>query len=289
MGTEENVAASVNDERDDLETMSNEETRSQCKALAKATGKRCKKTASPGSEYCSVHQRMAERRAQQANTERTPPEEKTEVTRNPKETPISRWHPHAEFSVFFDYEIDEHGEQVWQTRVYHNESGDTDELPIEAAPWVNWILERAKLPDTARPVPAESEVSAPPAPVTPYDVQLKILNVQVSEIGPSPDVPEKKLVAEVRFQISGPEAETLTAKRIPFRIEVHTVDLESGASNLIARERSQLQPKLLKSSQQKLEFPVPKLGRHELHTIVLLLPPGEMMAYHRGPTIKVVP
>lgn len=75
-------AASVNDGRDDLETMSNEETRSQCKALAKTTGKRCKKTVSPSSEYCPVHQRMAGRRAQQANTERTPPEEEVEALKD---------------------------------------------------------------------------------------------------------------------------------------------------------------------------------------------------------------
>ena len=84
MGTEENVAASVNDERDDLETMNNEETRSRCKALTKK-GERCKKTASPGSEYCSVHQSMAERPAQQTNTERTPLEEEAELEKESRQ------------------------------------------------------------------------------------------------------------------------------------------------------------------------------------------------------------
>jgi hypothetical protein len=224
--------------------------------------------------------------------------EDAEIAEAVEKSPRSlRWRQHAGFSIFFDYVTDE---QTWQTRVYHDESGEETSLPgTETARWVNWILERAELSTVAsyvstedevaaEPTPTVSEVATPPTHATPYDVQLEILDVQVSEIGPSSDVPEKMLVARVCFQVSGPEAERHAADRIPFWIQVHAVDLESEASNLVAFERDQLESQVLEYTSQ-LKFPIPDLGRYELQSIVLLLPPGELMAFHRGPTFKVVP
>ncbi len=297
MRTEEDVAALVNDERDDLETTSNEKTQSQCKALTKTTGKRCKKTASPGSEYCPVHQRMAGRRAQQANTERTSLEEEAEVEKESRQAFSKKkkeWDEHYHVSLSFEYKVneqgepvvDERGERVWQTRPYDVTSGFNKPLPgLDTALWVNWILERADLPVATGPIPTETEVAAP---AMPYDAQLEILDVQVSKAEQSPGVREKRLMAEVRFQISGTETETMAADRVPFWIQFHIVDLESGAVNLVASEQSQRQPDIFEYTNQQA-FPIPDLGRYELQSIVLLLPPGEMMAFHQGPTIKVVP
>lgn len=219
----------------------------------------------------------------------TPPAEETRIKLPGKAPNPSPWHQHAGFSVFFDLLRDELGNEAWQTRVYHDES-DQETLfsGIETAPWVNWILERAKLPVTTEPTPTETEVSAPPTPVAPYDARIEILDVQDSEVGPSSGIPEKRLMAEVRFRLSGAEAETLTANRLFFRVEVHTVDLESGTSNLVASGRGQLRPLVFEYASQQT-FPMPELGHYELHSIVLLLPPGEIMAYHRGPTFKVIP
>jgi hypothetical protein len=235
-----------------------------------------------------------------ADTEPTSPEEDAEVAEEPEEeAPVPpTWRQHAGFSVFFDYQRDEHGERVWQTRVYHDEAGEEEPFPgLETAPWVKWVFDQADLPIEPtptvteippEPTPAETEIAAPPATETPYAVQLEILEVQVTEVKPSSDVPEKRLKAGVRFQVVGSEAETVAADHIPFRIEVHTVDLESGASGLVGTGDSELQPRVFEYSSEQT-FPIPEVGRYELHTIVLLLPPGDMMAYHRGPTIKVVP
>ena len=70
--------------------------------------------------------------------------------------------------------------------------------------------------------------------------------------------------------------------------KVHTVDVESRASNLVASEPGQLQPELFEYTSQQ-RFPIPELGRYELHSIVFLLPPHEMMAFYQGPALKVVP
>jgi predicted flap endonuclease-1-like 5' DNA nuclease len=226
--------------------------------------------------------------AQHRNTEHTPPAEEMRTAKAPEEVPNPfPWRQHAGFSVFFDSLRDEHGNEVWQTRVYHDESGKETLLSgIETAAWVNWILERAKLPAAAGPTP--TEVAALPVHVTPYDARIEILDVRDSEVRPSSGVPEKRLMAKVRFQVSGAEAETLTADCLPFRVEVHTVNLKSRASDLVASEGGQLRPQVFEYTSQQA-FPFPELGRYELHTIVLVLPPGEMMAYHLGPTIKVVP
>jgi hypothetical protein len=238
--------------------------------------------------------------AQLASTEGEPTEEETETAEEPEEgAPVPPpWRQHAGFSVFFDYQTDESGKRVWQTRVYHDEADEQAPFEgLETAPWVNWVLEQAKLPIELTPTvtevppepkPAETEIAAPSAVETPYDAQLEIIEVQVTEIKPSPDVPDKRLKAAVRFRVAGSEAETVAAKCIPFRIEHHTVDLESGASGLVASEDNELQPRVFEYTSEQ-SFPIPEVGRYELHTIVLLLPPGEMMTYHRGLTIKVVP
>ncbi|MFQ5855166.1 MAG: hypothetical protein ACE5LU_05940, partial [Anaerolineae bacterium] len=252
--------------------------------------------------------------AQQANTEARLLEdveeevadkmsvEEVETAKDPEAVSSPpKWRQYAGFSLFFDCVTDGHEEQVWQTRVYHDETGEEMVFSgVDTAAWVNWILEQAELRATVEPTPAETEVqtepastteaevAVPPAPVTPYDAWIEVLDVEVSDIEPWPGFPAKRLVVETRFRVSGPQAETLTVDCIPVRIEVHTVDLEGGASHLVACEQDQLQPQVFEYTSQQ-EFPMPDLGRHELHSIVILLPPGGTMAYHRGPIIKVVP
>jgi len=199
------------------------------------------------------------------------------------ESPRKDWRELADFFVSFGFAISEEGEERLQTKVHHSQADKpkkwdgivTDEL-------INWMLSQA---DLSLPTETEAQVETE---VTPYDARIEILDVRDSEVGPSSGVPEKRLMAEVRFQVSGAEAETLTADRILFRVEVHTVNLESGASNLVASEGGQLRQQVFKYTSQQA-FPMPGLGRYELHTMVLLLPPGEMMASHLGPTFKVVP
>jgi hypothetical protein len=308
MGTEEQLVAAADDACDDLETirgigskwaaalhrtgirrfedLAQYTPHSLAKALFDQTGVKVPPERIEAKQWIG----QARELAQHANPGRTPANEETEGAKDPPHaSPRRKWEQHAAFSVFFDYEIDEHGERMWQTRVYDNESGVEEPLPgIEPTPWVNWILERAKLPVSAEPVPTPIEAAAPPTPMTLYDAQIEILDVRVSALGPSPDVPEKRLATEVRFQVSGPEAERLAADRIPFRIEVHTVDLKSGASVLVASEGGKLEPQVFEYTSQQ-EFPLPELGRYELHAVILLLLPGEMMASHQGPTLKVVP
>lgn len=242
---------------------------------------------------------------QQVNTEYRPSQEAAEPRPEPQPLPPEEdWEQHAGFNLYFEFRADEHGQKEWRTHIYKSLDPDSfngkEEFPgVEPGPWVDWILEQAELPEDAGPfltetevaaesAPAETEAAAPPTAVTPAAAGVEILDVQVSEIPPSADIPEKRLKVETRFQLSGTEAEKLAADRVPFRIEIHLVDLESGDSDLVASKKGPLQPEVFEYTSQQ-EFPIPEVGRYELHIILLLLPPDEMMTSHRGPTLKVVP
>ena len=237
---------------------------------------------------------------QQAREEQVPPQQNQEAEQKPAETqlekntpPGTQWHQHAGFSLFFDYELDEEGKQswqtrVWQTRVYHDETGAETQFPgIEPHLWVNWILQQADLPVDVESdlIAAETPVSA--TAVTPNPAQVSILDVQI-EPQSSSDVRNSKFVSTIHFTVSGANAKTLTADNTPYQIIVHAVDLGSGVTKLVASGRSQFQPEQSEYI-HRLEQPIPDLRRYELQTIVLIQSQPELMTIYRGPTINVTP
>jgi hypothetical protein len=120
------------------------------------------------------------------------------------------------------------------------------------------------------------------------DVRIEIEDVNVSVLWPNAHRPRRKLRAEVSFRLAGNDAGALAARGIPYRIEGYTVENESGVSERVTSEQSQLVPEVLEYVGRQ-EFAIPDLGHYEFHSIVLLLPPGQVAAYHRGPTVQVVP
>lgn len=232
------------------------------------------------------------------NNGQKPPEEEAEAAQELEESQTqSTWQQHAGFYIFFDYEMGKDGEQVWQTRVwqtraYHNESGEEEPFPgVGPSPWVNWIMEKAELLDVAEMASTEPEIasSTEAAVAVPLEeASIDILDVQLSETSPSSGKPEKKLMAEVSFKLSGIKAETLTTDCNPFLVEVQALNLESKAKNLVASGQGQFEPQKFEYSIRQ-EFPIPELGRYEIHSRVLLLPSDEMIALHKGPIFKVIP
>jgi hypothetical protein len=237
--------------------------------------------------------------AQQTSSGHRPFEENADEA----DVPEKKWHEHAYFSLKFEYLSGEPDQQTWRTHIYREQNGG-EELKVdgiaETTRWVNWILDKANLPDVVDYLPEEVETPAKTEAATPDSAEAKaepaipepttieILDIQLSEAGPSLDIPEKRLMAEVRFQLSGAEAETLTADRLPYRVEVHAIDLNSQETNLVASGRGELQPQVFEYANQQ-KFPIPETGRYELHSIVLLLPPGALATYYRGPIVNIVP
>jgi hypothetical protein len=166
---------------------------------------------------------------------------------------------------------------------------------IDRAMWTRQARAFGELEEVTPTPPEEETVPAEGSEEVPsgrdpwaHDAQLEIAGTRLSIIGPTSGVPERRLKAEIDFCLSGTEAEALVAQGIPFRIEGYIVDTESGVSELVASDRSRLVPQVLEYVSQQ-EFGIPAEGHYEFHSIVLLLPPGAIAAYHRGPTMKVVP
>jgi hypothetical protein len=130
-------------------------------------------------------------------------------------------------------------------------------------------------------------ISTPPKPAPGYDARVGILDVQLSEVPRPPGVWQKELMAQIKFEVSGQDAQKLTDSQAAYRVEVHIVNQAGGVSSLVASEQQQLRQGTFNyTSQQK--FRMPGVGHYELHSIVLLLPPADLMERHQGPVFRVV-
>lgn len=177
------------------------------------------------------------------------------------------------FMVTFKREQD-----CWKVVTYDERyNGPEKEWGIEPSEWAHWILRQMRPHIELELAPPEAEADAPP------EVKVEILDVQPSEAEHG-----KKLAAEVQFELLGSKKDTVAAARTPFWIHVHTVDLTSETESLVASKRSELEPERA-MYKEKLKFPIPAVGRYELRSLVLLLPPVGRMALHQGPTFRVVP
>lgn len=199
------------------------------------------------------------------------------------------WREIADFFVSFGFAVDPEGEERLRTKAHHSQADEDGEWEgVVTEELVNWMLRQASLPVPPKLPIAKSQIEPHFASVTPPSIQIEALEVQVSESATLLDVRQKKLTAEIHFRVSGPKAEELAARQVPFRIEIYSVNLPSGASTLLASETGQMQPRNLEYALRR-EFPLPDAGRYELHSIVLVLPPAEMVAFHKGPVFRVIP
>jgi len=226
------------------------------------------------------------------NNKQLPREENTETPQESEEPhPKSTWEQQAEFTIFFDYKLDKNGKKTWQTRVYNGESGDEPPFPgVEPSPWVNWILEKADLLDVVKLAPAEPEIagSLETEAAALEETRIEIIEVQTTETDPSFGKPEKYLMAEIHFRVSGDKSKTLTADHTPFFVEILAHNLESKTTSLVSFGEDQLKPKKFNYTNQQ-EFPMPEVGRYEIHSKVFLLQSDEMIASHKGPIFRVIP
>jgi hypothetical protein len=218
-------------------------------------------------------------------TDRKPKKESESKPRRRRSQPRATWRQHAGFSVFFDRSESEPEE--WQTRVYHGESDEEVVFPgPDLGACLSWISERAGVPERSEEAPAVKP-AASQAREEPGEVDIEVADVMISEHVQETSL-EKTLSAELRFNLSGTKARDTTERHIPFRVETYAVDLESGDPKLVASDQGELQESVFEYSTAQA-FPVPELGRYELHSLVVLLPPEEAVARHRGPVIEVVP
>jgi hypothetical protein len=243
---------------------------------------------------------QARMRAGNANHKRVSEPEDQEPEHQLKSVNAPPWRQHAGFSLFFDYLIDKEDAQVWQTRVYHDESGQERVLSgYVPSLWVDWILRRAKLPPITgpalgqdrRPSEASSELTgATPASVSaqPTEIVVEICEVQVSQPLTSYSTHKRELSVDVHFRVSSAGVMPPGPGRISAQVQAYLVDLESGESCLAASGHAQLDPEGLEHTAQ-VRFPMPQVGRYQLYSLVLLLVPGARVNVFHGPIINILP
>jgi hypothetical protein len=231
--------------------------------------------------------------AQSAESEKNanPPGERS----NSQEPPVH----HAEFSIFLDPLKDDDGNLVLRTLVYKAEDAGQEQafFGSETFPWVNWIIEQANLPAEVAPIPQRVEISVEAkthqdetadmdSNGKPFDARLEIGDFLVSVLEPSIEKPEKGLGAELKFRLTGKNADSLASQKFPYSIEVYTLNLDGGMPERVAFEGGFLEPDQLEYIRQ-LEFSIPEVGRYEHHAIARILPYGDLVATHWGPTMRV--
>ncbi len=216
-----------------------------------------------------------------------PPTKEKEVSRS------GEWEEHVSFMVFFESKIENKGEQVWRTRTYKTENGEEELFPsVEPMPWVNWIFEQAQLPNALMAVSSEIEADtvtseADVIPETLDPVSIEIIDVEVDE-DPHSSILERKLIAKVRFEISGPESSNLVAQQSSFLIEMWLIEIENRSGHQAVAIDGRFVPNT-HAYTREASFKMPPPGRYELHTILLLRPPNEKLVSYAGPIINVVP
>jgi hypothetical protein len=200
----------------------------------------------------------------------------------------------GEFIVFFDGCADRSGRPDWLVRIYDAASGEETLLaPPERDRWADWIMARVKLPAAVNLTiggtaeDAVHGVAPPPAKrrAAHFARQPRIEVLRVRFVETTPDHPPR---AEVRFRLTGAQAGTLARQRARYRIETYAVDLVQRRPALIAAKEGHLEPRVFEYSDQQT-LTLPDVGRYRLHSRVLLLPPADQIACHRGPVLNVVP
>ncbi len=195
-------------------------------------------------------------------------------------------HQHAGFSLFFDYLVPEEGSKVWQTYLYHEESGEEAKLDgTETAVWAEWIVKQAQIPDETQEVLPEEE---PVSEITPADhsqaAHVKVIDVKTVSAS---ELSADEFMIEVQLAVDGDGALSVVNQQIPFQIEIQTFDLlNNQIVNFVEIGQRQLQPDQLNYT-VPIKLPMPDVGRYELQTVVYVHEPAEMIAYHTGPILNI--
>jgi hypothetical protein len=99
------------------------------------------------------------------------------------EADAERWTQLAGFSLFIDVRADDGNQRSWQTRIYHEESGDEIVLRDgEASGWLTWVLRR--IDSGTQSEPDDIGFGGGPASGPSSGLVVALQDVQVTRVGP---------------------------------------------------------------------------------------------------------
>jgi hypothetical protein len=169
---------------------------------------------------------------------------------------------HAEFTVFFDVH-QRHNKTNWETRVYHAETDEEQVFDSTNTDWLQWMQERANLPE-ALCVPARENTEAAPLEI----LEARLLQPFWGE-----------LRCDLELHCAG---KSLHSAR--FRLEIYGVRVLDQNVLLLGSVWADFEHGSAKVS---VPLALPESGDYELHVQASLLPPADLVVFHHGPRFTV--
>ena len=111
------------------------------------------------------------------------------------------WTQRAGFSVLFDRMVAPGAQDVWRTRIYHDETGQETVLAgVDALRWPRWVL--ARLTPHRKPDGADAGWPSPSDPAaTVHEVAVEIVEVRLLDrTSEAADIDGARLVVDVRVR-----------------------------------------------------------------------------------------
>jgi hypothetical protein len=192
--------------------------------------------------------------------------------------------------------VDERG-QPRRTEVEHARSGKKETFPTldvqRLVAFMRACIGPPAIPELAiAPAPSPVRVGpltpGPPRPVT----RLTVSDVRVFRMG-APGVAalllstDEAFLVQVRFQLQGQKAPSLTAQESSFEIRVYAREVTRGTSTLLTTHRANLVRDVLEYTPQ-MQAPRLSRGLHRLVTLVTLDAPLRMTGHRDGPIVHVL-
>jgi hypothetical protein len=193
--------------------------------------------------------------------------------------------------------LDENG-QFGRTEIEHASSGRKQNfLSLDGEHLVAFmkagisplIISKPAIP----PVGAPKEIEGP----TPGQLIRPKTNLVVSDIqlfnSRTPNVmgltlmSEEPFIVQVRFQLQGPEAHSLTAQEHSYEMKVYFKEITSGKSMLVITYNAQLIQNVLAYT-VPTEVPGLSHGLYRLFTVITLGGDVKTAGYHEGPMLQVL-
>ncbi len=190
----------------------------------------------------------------------SPKTKKPSDSKSSSQKTLSQAH-HAEFTVFFDVR-QRRDKTHWETRVYHAETDEEQVFDSTNTDWLQWMRERANLPEILCVPVAEPTELAP----------LEILEVRLQQ----PFWGE--LRGELELQCTG---KWHSAR---FRLELYGVKVLDQQALLLGSAWANFEHG---SANVTVTLALPETGDYDLHVQASLLPPADVVAFHHGPRFTV--
>lgn len=193
--------------------------------------------------------------------------------------------------------VDEQG-RPRRTEIEHAKSGQKEVFPIlDGQRLVAFIQAHlspqvtSELHATLEPLPAITKATSLGSPRP--NANLILSEVRVLQKGTSGNIAlmldaDEACEVQVRFQLLGSQAHTVTAQESSYEMRVYAQGVTSGSFTLLTRHQANLVNGILEYT---LLAPVPGLspGFYRLLTVVTVFSPTPIASYYEGPAFEVQP